>query len=197
MPVASERKAIVHRAAYGAEAFARRRQNLPLLPSQLPIFHPGTHSAMKAATPATDGPCMARRTTLISLLFALLMSVSACSQRASNEFGSPESATYGALDALAHMRSDREAAWTFLDEPTRDALERRAKAAGDVGHEVEHPLDLVRVGHLPGRADIKRIERVRVTNAEAELILHTYLDEEFPLTLFRDGSRWTLSLVSE
>lgn len=152
---------------------------------------------MTGATPATDGICMARRITLLSLLFSLVMSAGACSQRAPNEFGSPESATYGALDALASMRFDREAAWAFLDQPTQDALERRAKAAGDSGHEVEHPLELVRVGHLPGRADIKRIERVRVTNAEAELILHTYLDEEFPLTLQRDGSRWTLSLVSE
>lgn len=126
---------------------------------------------------------------------SLFVALSACSGRAGNEFGSPESATYGMLDALASARSDPDTAWEFLDEATKDELERRAHALKDNGVTLDHPVELLRIGSVPGRADIKRIERVRVTSSEAELKLHTYLGEVFPLTLHRDGSRWTVSLV--
>jgi hypothetical protein len=131
---------------------------------------------------------------LLPILLGLVVSAG-CSQRASNEFGSPESATYGALDALANLRAEPDAAWAFLDEDTRQELEARAERARDRGVDVSHPLELVRVGHLPGRADIRQIERVRVTSSRAELKLHTYLDEQFPFVLQRDGSRWTISLL--
>lgn len=131
-------------------------------------------------------------------LFRLLVAVVAvvalagCDRPAPNERAAPEAAFTAFRSALA--AGAPEAVWSFLDAPTRAALEARAEAARASGVAVEHPAQLLIAGWVPDAADIEEVTRVEETDEAVTLEVRTVHGAAEQVVLYRSDAGWRIAL---
>ena len=125
-----------------------------------------------------------------TLALAVLLGVSACDQRAANDYAAPEAAAHAMFQAFARIQSDPESAWSFLGPDTRARLEALAAE----GPEHLRPTDYLRFGWLPNEALVLNMERQDQGGRTARLSVVTELGDSFEIEMLRAERGWQVEL---